>query len=265
MAQRMQKRFEDLGGRVYTNADVSKVVINGKEAEGIVLANGEKISADYVICACDTNFTFHKLLDEKYMDKKLKAAYDNYDASPITSGFQVAFSVDGEFESPYETLFFKCDKLNIATQTVTQMGIKSYSYEPDFAPVGKAIIQSNFLQYREDYQYWMNLYSDKEKYNREKMRVANEVLTRVETKFPAYKGKISILDVWTPATYNRYCNSYYGAYMSFIMTKENKSTNFSGEIKGLNNAYIDSQWLNGPGGLPSAVLMGKFAIQRISK
>lgn len=38
-----------------------------------------------------------------------------------------------------------------------------------------------------------------------------------------------------------------------------------GTVKGLNNVFIASQWLQSPGGLPVAAATGKFAVQRILK
>ena len=39
----------------------------------------------------------------------------------------------------------------------------------------------------------------------------------------------------------------------------------SGKIKGLKNLYIAGQWIQMPGGVPLALMSGKFAIQRILK
>jgi len=69
----------------------------------------------------------------------------------------------------------------------------------------------------------------------------------------------------TPLTYHRYCNAYYGAYMSFITTIGSQTTMFTGNIKGIDNVVLGTQWQMNPGGLPTAVTMGKFAVQRIQK
>lgn len=265
MALRMKKKLEELGGKVFTNAEVKKVKLGSdNHASGIILKNGRMVKADYVICACDTDFTFKQLLDKKYMDKKMEKAYEDYNNHAVFSGCQVAFSVDGAFEDLH-TYFFDCEEISAGTQKYNRMSIKNYGYEPAFAPKGKTIIQSNFTQYEEDYEYWMKLYSDKKKYQECKNAFGNKVLKRIEDKFPEYKGKLEILDVWTPATYNRYCNSYKGSYMSFITTKEGNNPRFKGILKGLDNVFIAGQWLMAPGGLPTAAATGKFSIQRILK
>ena len=76
---------------------------------------------------------------------------------------------------------------------------------------------------------------------------------------------MEVLDCWTPLTYERYCNAYHGAYMSFITKKGIKSFRVKGTVKGVKNLYIASQWIMAPGGLPVAVTSGKFSIYWIAK
>lgn len=265
MAMRMQKRYESLGGQIHTNSPVKKVTIHQKMATGIELENGEHILADYVVCACDTDYTFGKLLDPTYMPKDLKETYEKRKTYPVISGFQVAFAVEGQYKELRGMNLFECEPFMLATKEVTRMSCKGFDYEPSFSPEGKEIIQSNILQTEEDYKYWINLYTDKDKYQNEKMRLAEELKLRMIAQYPFLEGKIRVLDVWTPATYNRYFHAYHGAYMSFIITKGAKNKRVAGKINGLNNVMIASQWLMGPGGLPTAAAMGKFAAQRIMK
>ena len=79
------------------------------------------------------------------------------------------------------------------------------------------------------------------------------------------EGKIELLDCWTPLTYNRYCNAYHGSYMGFVTTVGNKQMSFKGVIKGVDNLFVAGQWVMSPGGLPIALVSGKFAVQRILK
>jgi len=264
MALRMAKRYQDLGGKLYLNAPVEKVIINGKKAEGIVLASsGEAATADYVICASDVNHTFTKLLDKKYMPKDLCQLFENRDMYPVTTGFHVAFAVEDKLESIKETNIFSCKPLTVGTSVAERMSINNYSYEPSFAPEGNTVLQTMFTQNEDDYEYWMELVKDKEAYQQKKEELSKEIESRLVERLPQIAGKVRILDVWTPVTYHRYCNSFHGAYMGFIVTKNAKNKTVAGKIKGLPNVFIASQWLMGPGGLPTAASMGKFAAQRI--
>lgn len=265
MAMRMVKRYQSLGGKIYTGTEVRKVLVNGKKAEGILLAGGKAIDADYVICAGDTKHTFGKLLDASYMPKALRQIYEKRELYPVVSAFHVAFGIEGRLDEVKETGIFSCRPLMIGLSRAQRMSINNYFYEPDFAPEGNSIVQSMFVQTEEDYAYWMKLYEDKEAYYEKKKELAQEVKRRLIERYPYLEGKTKVLDVWTPATYHRYCYAWNGAYMSFIVTKNAKSKTVPGKVKGLSNVMLAGQWLMGPGGLPTAAAMGKFAAQRILK
>ena len=91
------------------------------------------------------------------------------------------------------------------------------------------------------------------------------ITDRIVKEFPELVGKIELLDSWSPMTYNRYCNAYHGSYMGFVTTVGNKQMRFKGVVKGVDNLYVAGQWVMSPGGLPIAVVSGKFAVQRILK
>lgn len=265
MSLRIAEKYKEYGGEIHTNAGVEKIILNGKKAQGILLQNGKEVDADYVVCACDTDYTFRNLLPEKYMPKGLRKMYVKREKYPVSSGLQIAYAVEGVFSELTGTRVFACRELKVGNQTVQSMSVQAYDYEPDFAPEGKMILQSNFSQGEDDYQYWESLYQDQAAYKARKAEIAEQAMERVITEYPFLDGKIRVLDVWSPMTYTRYCNSYKGAYMSFVTTKQAKSITVPGVIKGIDNVFLASQWLMGPGGLPTAAAMGRFAAWRIMK
>ena len=263
MAMRIANKYKEKGGVLHINAIVEQIIINGKKAQGILLQDGRKIDADYIVCACDTDYTFRKLLPNGDMPKHLKKQYADRKKYPVSSGFQIAYAVDGVFSDLTGTIVFSCNEMEVGKHSMKAMSISSYDYEPEFAPEGKMIMQTNFVQTEIDYEYWESLYSNKELYEQKKREIAHQAMERIIAEYPHLMGKIHILDVWTPITYTRYCNSYQGAYMSFVTTKNAKSITTPGIIKGIDNVLLASQWLMGPGGLPVAAAMGKFAVWRI--
>ena len=70
-ALRIAKTYTDNGGVVHTDADVNKILLENNKATGIVLKDGTKMEADYVVCACDTDYTFNTLLPKEYMPKDI--------------------------------------------------------------------------------------------------------------------------------------------------------------------------------------------------
>ena len=206
---------------------------------------------------------FGNLIGKKYMDEKWQRCYADNEKYPLFSAVQAAFVADREAYNGKGTIFFDCVPFITGGKEVERISVKSYEYEPGFAPTGKVVLQVNVPQFDKEYLYWKSL--TKEDYARQKKEAAEAIEERLLIQFPALSGHIEFLDCWTPITYERYCNAYHGAYMGFITRKGVKSFRIKGKLKGVKNLYIASQWIMAPGGLPVAVTAGKFAVWRIAR
>lgn len=263
MTNRIVERYKSLGGVLHLNSPVEKIIVSGKKAVGIKLESGSEIKAEYVISAVDTAEMFYKLLGEKYMNKKWRQCYEKQDEHPTFSGFQMAFSVEKNAYSNTGTVFMECEPFYIGKQKIDRISVKGYEYETDWAPKDRIVIQTNIPMFDEEFAYLKSL--TKDDYKLLKETVSNEIMIRLKNQFSEVGESLKLLDCWTPLTYERYCNSYRGAYMSFITKKDVKPYRPKGAIEGIPNVFVASQWLMAPGGLPVAVATGKFAIQRIIK
>lgn len=266
MALRMQKRFESGGGKIFLNSPVASIKLSGNKAIGVVLENGSGVFADYIIAACDTDFTFSHLLDASYMPDLLKEMYENRAAYPVYGMFQAAYAVDSAKDCLFGEHILDAPEVRFAEWVSDRMTVKSYAYEPSFAPEGKQIIQVLLGLREEGYEWWMNLASDKAAYDAKKTEIALSIQQKLEERFPEYAGKLTLLDAWTPVTYKRFCNAYKGYNQAFMVTKESAKNPYpSPFVKGIDNVVLAGQWICPPGGLPSAAITGKFAIQRICR
>lgn len=287
----MCETFRKLGGKIYTNSEVECVRVNKKKfrinkeifdeksfnlykvkrivsqnADGIRLKNGKEIDGDYIICACDINYTFDSLLKRKYAPKQIRKLFSSKKNHRIYSSYQVAFSVEGIMEEINDTLSFDCEPIDVGKHCFDRITVKNYRIYGDYiAPEGHTVIQCSIVQYKEDYAYWNRLHKNIDRYNLEKRNIAQAVCYRIEQKFPKYSGKIHILDSWTPVTYATRNNNYCGAYMRYITTIATQKAFLPCDIKRLGNVFLASHWLRYPGGIPTAATMGKVAIERIDK
>lgn len=266
MAMRMAEKYKSLGGQLRLSECVDEIMIKNGKAVGVKLLSGQIIDADYVISACDANITLQKLLRGKYVDKQLQACYDDLKSNPIQSNILVAFAVDGDVSDLPISFVFDSEEYDVAGKTQNTVGMRVYSYDKSLIRNDKTTITSFVLQTPEDFDYWKNLYTDKETYKAEKMRVAEEILKRIIKRFPQLDGRIKIIDIVTPVTYERYCGAYKGSWMAFMQTPDSKVIQgHNGKIDGIDNFQLSGQWIYSPGGLPCAVATGKFAVQRICK
>ena len=75
MVNRMVKKFQGLGGNLYCNAPVLRVLIENKKAAGVETADKKTVLADYIISSVDTMEMFGNLIGKEYMDEKWKSCY----------------------------------------------------------------------------------------------------------------------------------------------------------------------------------------------
>lgn len=267
LAQRMVNRYLSLGGRVETCCEAVKAVIEGKTVKGIECRNGKSFVADYYIGACDANFLYEQLLEGRYPDQEFQKRYNNPEIYPLASNVYISIGYEGLVNHIPRTLKFPVKSLNISQnqKPLEYLQMTHYGYQSDFAPKGHTVITFAINQFKPELELWEKLVKNKEAYDKEKTRIGEEVLHAMETRFPQMKGKLKLLDVATPQTYARYCNAYRGAFMAFWPTIKGKPLAHTGCIKGLNNFVLSGQWLQPPGGLPTALITGKDTIMRICK
>ncbi|MDR2029839.1 MAG: NAD(P)/FAD-dependent oxidoreductase [Treponema sp.] len=266
MVDRMEKRYRELGGQVHTGMTAEEIIVRGDRARGVRFSGGEIINADYVIASCDVHITLKKLLKNRYIDKKFEYRYRHPREYPVLSSFHAAFGVREDLRDYPQVLVFETEPFTVGVTGYASLGMRNYAYEKDFAPPGCTTLTAALNQTAGDYAFWAELYTgDRERYVREKKRIAGAIQERLERRFPELRGKIEFLDAATPMTYHRYTGAYMGAWMSFMMTPKTKMLMHRGAIRGLKNCLLSGQWLQPPGGLPLAALYGKYAILRICK
>lgn len=265
VADRMTERYLALGGRVETGCEIVDVAIDGKRVTHVTAADGRTFAADHFVAACDANVVFERLLGGRYRDRAFDKRFGDPDTYPLASNTYIGLGLSAEVGDMPRTVRFDCEPIELGGEEITQITLNHYAYEPGFAPEGCTAMTVALNHFGEGIDHWFALRGDRDAYRREKERVGGAVRAAIEAHFPHFAGKLTVLDVATPATYGRYCNAYRGAFMAFFPTIGSKMMAHTGRIRGLDNFVLSGQWLQPPGGLPIAVVTGKDSIQRLCK
>ena len=89
--------FMDIGGEVFTEAEVAEISIKNGKATGVKMKSGEFIEADAVVSNADVGFTYLNLIApehrKKYTDKKVKSM------TYSMSLFVIYFGTDRKYEN----------------------------------------------------------------------------------------------------------------------------------------------------------------------
>ena len=266
ISDKMRDTFLALGGKIFCRKKAERIEAEKRNAVKVTFTDGTEATGDYYVCACDASVTFHKLLGVKFLDDYFRTHFKHHYLHPTYSSFNIYFGVDGDTSFLPDTTWTECDAFYCLGKPFTGFITKNFISEPTYSPEGKNLLQVLVQQYESDYSRWRHLYlNERTAYREEKKRVAESVMARLEERYPQLAGKLTIVETVSPYSFHRFCGAYRGAYMSFILTPYAKRKSHFGRVRGLKNVFLAGQWLQPPGGLPNAVVTGKFAIQRICR
>ncbi len=211
MALAVEKRYKDLGGEIHFSSRVEKILVENDRAVGVRLADGSEERADYVISAADGHATIFEMLEGRYIDDKIRKIYQEFPLFPAI--ILVGLGVKRTFnELPCITGGISIQlrqPIMMGEESVEKMGVMVYNFDPTFAPHGKTSIT---VVLDTHYPYWKELAGDPESYKAEKERIIDEVIFRLEQRFPGLADQVEMSDISTPLTFERYTGNWQASY-----------------------------------------------------
>lgn len=260
----IEENYRALGGRIRFKAPVKTIIVEDGKASGVVLEDGRKISADAIVSAADGYATIFKMLEGRFISPKIRAIYDTYALFPsyVQVSLGIAASLTGE---PGFLNLALPEPLQIDPSTQTSdLSFRIFNFDPTFAPPGKTAVVTFLATY--DFAYWENLRaSEPERYSAQKKRLADAVSGVLESRFPAARGKVEVVDVATPATVIRYTGNWKGSMEGWLITPKSGIRALPGTLPGLKDFYMAGQWVNPGGGLPTGLMGGRTVAKKICR
>jgi phytoene dehydrogenase-like protein len=263
MAERMTERLLSLGGKLLLKKEAVKIHTKDKKASAVTFSDGSTIEADYIVLTADPASVFGNLLDlpmPEYLNKKYKnprfLRFSAYHCAYSCRLSSLPFEGDLIFEIPEE----------YREQLLTdRLIVREFSHEKDFSPEGENLLQTLTFTFEKDAEDFITLRKcDREAYTERKKMLAAVTQQLLENRFPEMAGKLKCIDVWTPATYQRFTNAKIGSFMSFALPSRAFPLCTKNRVPGLSNVILATQWQQAPGGLPIAADVGRKAIRTIT-
>ena len=258
-ARAIERRYKDLGGKIHYNQKIKRILIVNDNATGVVTENGEEAYGDIIVSACDGRSTLYDMLEGEYLTRDIKKMYDNPSLWP--SIISISLGVNRDMTGKVEINNFKIERpLTIGNLQVDWMCYFHYSHDSEFAPEGKSVIKT---QIETDYDYWRELYNDRENYKAEKEKVLEIFLDELEKKLPGIKSQIEVIDIATPVTWERYTGNWRGSYQGWLPSVSLFGKQLPKKLPGLNNFYMTGQWVFPGGGAPMSMSLSRGLVKLI--
>ena len=227
------------------------------KAVGVRLADGSEHYADVVVSAADGYSTIFKMLGGRYVNEKIENRYRSWKL--IRPLVMASFGVAREFtDEPWMSIIKLERPFAVGNQVIDWIMVRIFNYSDRFAPPGKTVVQVSF---ETEFDFWNELQKDRSRYDAEKVRVAAEVLERLEAHYPGISSQVEMTDVATPYTAWRYTLNHKGAYMGWLPTPEVINTRIERTLPGLANFYMAGQWVMPGGGVPPCLYSGQHVVQ----
>jgi phytoene dehydrogenase-like protein len=266
-ARSIAQRYTDLGGVVHYGQKVEKILTESDAAVGVRLADGSEHRADIVISNADGRKTIVNMLDNRYADERIRR-YCGEPPDETNWAVHVFLGVDRDLSAEPSALLMLFDQpVTIANHTTDHLEMQLYGHDHTMAPAGKGVIKVELVS---TYSYWKGLYADRSRYDEEKQKTADTVITLLERHFPGLKSQVEAIDVPTLVTWERYMGGSHG-----FLTGPNKKPDIMGTLlgrglettlPGLAGFYMVGSWASSGGGaLFINALSGKTVVKSICR
>lgn len=258
MAQNMADTFNSLGGDILYNQKVERVEVENNKACG-VWSNGTLYKADAVIVTVDTltaiDHLFEKPLTESWMDEM------RHEIVPVNNAF-ICLGVRADLSHLPEGILYPLKRpFNYFGRQQNTIGFNNYAQYEGYAPTGCTALTC-FLA-GDTYDEWKSAKTDGT-YEEKKANLASTVIDRLAEVVPETEGKVEVWDVATPLTYERYCGTWRGSWMS-EMGPGCTRQEYPQKSESIDALYFAGQRVMIPGGLPCALSTGRRAVQYLCK
>ncbi len=149
--------------------------------------------------------------------------------------------------------------LEVAGIVYNTLVVNNYSSVREYAPEGCSVVTC--LLHGPSYGYWKAAKADGS-YSDKKASAMADFMEALGSVIPEIKGAVEVTDMATPVTYERYCNTFEGSYMSDWPPFQPLYHAPYRYKKGL---YFTGQRTAYSGGLPPAAQSGRITAQHVCK
>lgn len=258
------------GSKVILNQRVERVLLDERQrACGVVLADGSRVKASYIIAACDLQTLYEKMLPGGLISKRLLNGLRNADLYHSYFSIFLGLSCDpARLGFGEETLHLTRSDVARAEQSGgdahrTLITVNAPSLrDPSLAPVGKGTLTIHCPAYLDDAEKWHTGAGLErgEAYRLYKEAFANILLDRVTaTVAPELRQYIEVMEIATPITYWRYTGNTKGSISGAKPTGRNIRSGIAHCQTPVNNLLIGGHCGEYGGGVPIAVKAGANA------
>lgn len=266
-AKKIEETYTALGGTMHYKTPVKKIITENGVAKGLLVRNDAVHYSDLTISAADWHFTVFDALDGKFVDQEMLQLKELKKLELFYSVMQFSFGVTKDLGDVPHFFRVPLDEPLVSPDGTeyNRFEVHIYNYDKTLAPEGKTSLTVSF--YTTKCEFWIDARrNDRPEYRAAKEEFTNKIIDRLEALLGGIRDHIEVIDVATPATFQRYTNNWKGSTQGWLPGKNLLARPPVGfRLPGLKNFYYSSHWNQPGGGLPIAIKTGRDVAKLICK
>jgi prolycopene isomerase len=269
--------IKDNKGALVYNRTVNKIFTDKNRVIGVQTEDGAAYPAKIVVSNANAPDTFGKFLSDNKKAQKHMEQLAQY--KPSISTFLIWLGLKGEYhgkgnehsiyiDSEYD---IETDFKNYLACNAEKSSISITLYDNYYKGYSKPGTSTLNIFMESGYEPWRRFEKDyfagnKEEYNREKMRIAQILIKRVEEKaIPGLSSMIQVMEAATPLTNMKYTKNPEGAIYGYPPTTNNAFTNRVKNSTPVDGLYLSSGWGYIHGSYYGGIMNGRDVYRLVMK
>jgi phytoene dehydrogenase-like protein len=254
MANVFAARLKELGGKIITNAEISRINVQSRVVQGVQLQSGENLTAATVIGAVHPKVVLKMLAQEDVKPSYRQRISSLQDTHGIFS-VHVAIDSDTHPEIPYN--IFKID-----TDQASKVADLKYYQIRKSEKKGVNLLSILTSGKDELWAPWVNTKSSRrgEEYLALKEQHAASLIVEAEHMFGSFKGA-KTLDAYTPLTMRDWVNSPDGSAYGVLRSSSQMLATALLNRTAVKGLYLAGQNVTAPGII--GTIMGSFSTVKL--
>ncbi len=268
--------IEENKGNIIYNKRVNKIDTEDNHVTGVRTEDGDLYPAKFVVSNANAPDTFGKFLSDDKKARKYMEKISQY--KPSISSFLIWLGLRGDItrEHPEQGIAVESGNdvetdfqnyLSCNAEEVPVILTLYDNYYKGYSKPGTSTVKIMMLCGYEPWRRFENDYfaGNKEEYNREKMRVAQILIKRVEKAVPGLSSMIQVMEVATPLTNITYTRNPEGAIYGYPDSVDNSYMNRIKNSTPIDGLYLSSGWGMNSGSYTGGLMNGKNVYRMIMK
>ena len=209
MAQNMADCLTSLGGEIRYHTPALSL---SREGDAVcVQTASETLQADAVIISMDARKAIDKLFGEPLQERWAQRMRMRKHLKTTQCMF-IGLGIKADLSAyPRSMQLVLPRPFTVAGITYKTLVVNNYAQEAAYAPPGCTVLTC--LLHGDSYAYWAAAKADGS-YAAKKQETIALLIDRLSDRIPEVKTFVEVTDMATPLTYERYCDTYQGSYMS---------------------------------------------------